>query len=542
MNGLDVEMGAGMINRTGRAGLAVGALLAALTAGTAAQRLALPDTRLAQAAKRDDLVGARALVRLGADVNGRETDGSTPLLWAAYQANIEMVRLLIAARAEVNAANRYGLTPLLQAARVGSMPIIEALVQAGATVDSTHPEGETPLMAAAAAGTADAVRLFIAKGVPVNATEDAAGQTALMWAAGEGHTAVVDVLLEAGADPNIVGRVTSLGRIRGDGGRMWVDFTSGGLTAAMFAARSGHGNVLRALARRGADLNRANPDGLTPLVLAVINDHADAAAALLEAGAQPDAGAMYETVHLHNLRTNETVGEATRPRPWNKNAVTPIELLTKMLDKGGDPMAVATHTLHGDTTGQPTPVNQSAFGRALQAQDIDALKVMIAKGANVNASNEAGTPLMTLMAGGGRFGGGFGAQPAAFRFPGQRSAAEAATLLIASGANVNAQRANGDTALHLAAAAGNVAMIQLLADHGAVFDITNAGGFTALDAAMGRQAPGGRAAAAGPGGRGGGPPQPQPQAIVLLRQLMKLPPLSPQEMPVPAPAGPRGGA
>jgi ankyrin repeat protein len=403
-------------------------------------------------------------------------------------------------------------------------------------------------MAAAAAGSADAVRLFIARGANVNARENAAGQTALMWAAGEGHAQVVRTLLEAGADANVVGRVTSLARLRGDGGRMWVDFTSGGLTAAMFAARSGQPEVIRLLADRGADLNRANPDGLTALLIAIINDHADAASALLDKGARPDEGAMFEVVNQHNLRTNETVGEATRPRPWNKNTVTQIELLSKMLDRGGDPMAISTHTLHADTTGQPTPVNQSAFGRALQAQDVDALKVMVAKGANVNLVGDAGTPLMTMMAGGGRFGGGFGAQPAAFRFAGVRSAPEAAKLLIAAGADVNLQRANGDTALHLAAAAGNVVMIQLLADSGAKFDIRNAGGFTALDAAMGRQAPGqGTPPARGgggapPGGRGGGAPQPQPQAIVLLRQLMGLPPLSPQEMPVAAPAGPRGGA
>jgi ankyrin repeat protein len=365
-----------------------------------------------------------------------------------------------------------------------------------------------------------------------------------MWAAGEGHAQVVATLLEAGADPDVVGRITSLPRQRGDGGRMWVDFTSGGLTAAMFAARSGEPDVIRLLADAGADLNRANPDGLTALLIAIINDHADAGSVLLDKGARPDENSMFEVVNLHNLRTNETVGEATRPRPWNKNTTSPIELLSKMLDKGGDPMAIATHTLHADTTGQPTPANQSAFARALQTQDVDALKVMIAKGANVNVLAEAGTPLMTLMAGGGRFGGGFGAQPAAFRFPGVRSAPEAAKLLIESGADVNAQRANGDTALHVAAAAGNVAMIQLLAEHGAKFDITNAGGFTALDAAMGRQAPGsGGPPARGGGspGRGGGPPQPQPQAITLLRQLMGLPPLAPEEMPRPAPAGPRGG-
>lgn len=513
---------------------------AAVVAWVSLPSAAAEDTRVAQAAKRDDAASVRALVRSGADVNGREADGSTALLWAAYQSNVEMVRLLIASRADVNAGNRYGVTPLLQAARVGHTGIVQALLAAGARLDVTQPEGETVLMAAAAAGSVDAVRLFLSRGADVNAREAAAGQTALMWAAGEGHVGVVQALLEAGADANVVGRVSVLTRGRGDGGRMWVDFTSGGLTAAMHAARGGHVGVIRLLAEHGADLNRANPDGLTPLLIAVINDHTDAAAELLVRGARPDAGAMYETVSLHNLRTNETVGEATRPRPWNRNTVNPLQLLTLMLEKGGDPMAVSDHTLHADTTGQPEPVNQSAFGRALQAQDVGALQVMIAKGANVNLMGPAGAPLMTLMAGGGRFGGGFGAQPAAFRHAGVRSAAEAARLLIDAGADVNAQRENGDTALHLAAAAGNVAMIQMLADSGARFDLKNVAGYTPLDAAMGRQAPGAAAPPRGGGPGRGGAPQPQPQAISLLRKLMGLPD-EPQAAPN-APGGGRGGA
>ena len=240
-----------------------------------------------------------------------------------------------------------------------SFPIIEALVGAGAKLDVSQPEGETPLMAVAAAGSVEAVRFLLARGAAIDARESAGGQTALMWASGEGHDDVVRALLEAGADPNVVGRVTVLPRLRGDGGRMWVDYTSGGLTAAMFAARGGHSEVLALLAAGGADLNRANPDGLTPLLIAVINDRADAAMTLLDKGADPNDGSMLEVVNLHNLRTNETVGEATRPRPWNVNKTTPIVLLEHMLNKGGDPMKVATHTLHADRSEERTSELQS---------------------------------------------------------------------------------------------------------------------------------------------------------------------------------------
>jgi ankyrin repeat protein len=490
-------------------------------------RAADADLRVVQAAKKDDLAGVRTLIRAKADVSAAEVDGSTALLWAAYHSNVEATRALLAAGAKVNVANRYGVTPLLQASRLGHMGIIEALVKAGADVHAPQAEGETPLMAAAAAGSADAVRLFVARGANVNAAETVQNQTALMWAAGEGHLDVVRVLLESGANPNQAGRVTGLQRIRGDGGRMWVDFTSGGLTPLMFAARHGHAEIARTLVDAGADVNARNPDGLTALIIAVINDRLDTAGVLLDKGADPNDGAMYEAVNLHNLRTNETIGEATRPRPRNQNTLTPLDVIGKMLDRGGDPMRNATHTLHADATGQPQPVNQSAFGRALQAQDVNALRLLIAKGANVNVANETGTALMSLMGGGGRFGGGFGAQPAAFRFAGPRSAPESVKLLLDAGADVHATRANGDTALHVAAAAGNLPVIQMLVDHGAKLDARNNGGFTPLDSAMGRQAPmpatGPPARGGGGGGGRGGGPQPQPQAIALLQKLMGLP-------------------
>lgn len=499
---------------------------------SSAPRAAEGDIRLLQAAKKDDVAAVRSVLTAEAEVNSKDVDGSTPVLWATYHSNLDIVRELIAAGADVNIANRYGVTPLLQASRLGNFPIIHVLVNAGADINAAQPEGETPLMAAAAAGAVDAVKVFIARGADVNTKERAQDQTALMWASGEGHLAVIDALLEAGADPNAVGRVTSLLRIKGDAGRMWVDHSSGGLTALMFAARQGHVNVAKRLIEADADVNRSNPDGLTPLVIAVINDHLDVAGVLLEQGANPNDGSLYEAVQLHNLRTNETIGEATRPRPKHQNTLTPLDLIARMLDCGGDPTRLAKHTLHTDSTGQPQPANQSAFGRALAAQDVGALRIMLAKGVDVNLAQDAGTPLMMLMAG-NRFGGGFGAQPGAFRFAGSRSITDAATLLFDAGADVNRTGGTGgETPLHVAARTGNVAMIQWLADRGATLDVPNAAGFTPLGVAMGKQAAAGPGAGGGDGGPGPRRGGPQPQAIMLLRQLMGLPPLSPEEMPV----------
>ena len=104
----------------------------------------------------------------GADVDARDDDGWTALMWAAQEGRADAVRLLIGA---------------------------------GADVDIDDDDGWTALMLAAGEGRADAVRLLIGAGADVNADDDD-GWTALMWAAQEGRTDTARLLMDAGADVN----------------------------------------------------------------------------------------------------------------------------------------------------------------------------------------------------------------------------------------------------------------------------------------------------------------------------------------------------
>src|SRR5690606_32588046 len=144
-----------------------------------------------RAASRGDLEGVRAALAAGGQVGATQNDGSSALLWAAYHADLEMTQLLLEAGADPNVANRYGVTPLLQASRTGDAPIVAALLAAGADVARTHPEGETALMGAARAGSVETVELLLEHGADPNARESFQEQTALMWAADEGHADVV---------------------------------------------------------------------------------------------------------------------------------------------------------------------------------------------------------------------------------------------------------------------------------------------------------------------------------------------------------------
>jgi ankyrin repeat protein len=479
---------------------------------------------LIDAARKGDSLAVRALLKERTDVNATEVDGSTALLWAAYRSDADTVKLLLAARAQVNAVNRYGMTPLLEACRNGNAEIVAALLKAGANTQAAVRLGETPLMAAAGAGNSAIVKLLIDAGADVNAREPEQDQTALMWAVDEGHLAVVQQLLAAGADPNTVARANTLrDDLLREGGRQMVSWSRGGLTPLMFAARNGHLDVARALVDAGAKLDVKTPDGLTPMLLAVVNDWTDLAALLLERGANPDDGSLHEAIVVHNLRRGATASDASRPRPDNLNTVEPLDLVARLLARGADPNLVVPYTLRADGFGVPTPTNASAYVKALQSQDVAAVRLMLdAKRVDPNAPTASGTlPLMevSVPARGGLFSG---AGEGGFRHAGDRGSVATAELLRVAGADVNGRNKAGETPLHRAAQNGEISMIKWLAKNGATLDAKSAAGLTPLDIAMGKRPP------AEPGARpefGGGPPRgPRPEVVAVLRELMGLPP------------------
>ena len=100
------------------------ALLVTLIALTSTTFAAGPDTRLAEAARREDRAAIRTLVKQKADVNATLVDGTTALHWAVEAEDLESVGLLISAGADVKAKNRYGVTPLYSAAVNGNARII----------------------------------------------------------------------------------------------------------------------------------------------------------------------------------------------------------------------------------------------------------------------------------------------------------------------------------------------------------------------------------------------------------------------------------
>jgi ankyrin repeat protein len=366
----------------------------------------------------------------------------------------------------------------------------------GADTSQAVREGETPLMAAARAGSLDAVRLLLEHGADANATESLENQTALMWATAEGHLPIVSALLEAGADPNLQARVSELKKRS-----MRADFPSGGLSALMWAARDGDEALVHRLIESGADVKLANGDGSTAMMLAIANDRFDMAAMLLELGADANDGSLFYAVEMHDAPTDWRARDGSRMRADHPNQLTALDLVERLLAAGADPNKPFSGQMHSASMCCDTKGNGTPFYRAAVAADVEALRLLIAAGADLETTPKpipgappmpfgdytGLTPLMAALSGGKGMlmAGGPGdireGKIGIFREPGNRTPADAVKLLLEAGANPNALSGGGDTALHLAAYGGHLEPIRELIAGGADPNVRDAKGLTPLE-------------------------------------------------------------
>ena len=225
------------------------------------------------------------------DLNGRDSKGATPLIWALKYGNYTLTRLLLeqedvdptlsderglapltqAAKpgdhslvalllerkgVDPNLADVRGRTPLSYAGEYGHDNVVKVLMERGdVNPDSSGKYGRTPLSFAAWSGNEGAVKLFLEHGDVNSDSPDNYGQTPLLWAARSGHEGIITLLLEReGVNPD-----TS-------------DIYS--QTPLLWAARSGHeGAVKLLLYRKDLNPNSPNTKGRTPLSFAASSGH-----------------------------------------------------------------------------------------------------------------------------------------------------------------------------------------------------------------------------------------------------------------------------
>jgi len=449
----------------------------------AASSYAADAVQAADAAEHRDIEALRSLIKQRANVNEAQPDGTTALHWAAHWNDLDAVNLLLRAGANAKASNRYGATPLSEAAALGNAAIIEALLKAGADPKTlTTQDGETVLMTAARAGNADAVRALLEHGADVNAVEHYKGQTALMWAAAEHHPDVVKLLLDHGADWKVVSfdRETKLPKL--SAASSVTPFARGGVTAFLFAAREGDIESARVMLDAGVDINQADVDGTNALVFSIMNQHYTFAKFLLDRGADPNKldvkgrGALYAAVDIRNE------DYSAMPSRKEDDPLPSLEIVKALLAHGANPNVQLTKNLPGrsgmDSGDTTLDEGATPLMRAARAGDSAAMRVLLEKGADPKLTTKDGNTAFMFAAGVG------------YRDKNTRGteseALEALKVALAQGPDVNQGNLKGETALHGAALRGADSIVQFLVEHGAKLDVKTKQGFTPLDVAMGK--------------------------------------------------------
>jgi ankyrin repeat protein len=131
------------------------------------------------AARSGDAVQIKRLLEAGADHATADEAGETALMHAAHGGHFAAVQVLIAAGADINAKAQQGWTALAKAAYNGEtgrgyVEVVEVLHQAGASLDERIFFGITPLMLAAGGGDAAVVEWLINAGADVLANNGGA--------------------------------------------------------------------------------------------------------------------------------------------------------------------------------------------------------------------------------------------------------------------------------------------------------------------------------------------------------------------------------
>lgn len=417
---------------------------------------------LVEAVRLGRIKEVQRLLDKGADVNG-VSSGRTPLLEAAWRGNVEIAQLLLRRGANIHAKDNSGQTVMDTAVVAGSEKMIQLLLNHGAelTFEGAVIIGDVETVRRSVTGVAGPVnrlRSMVSSKhrVGVNAF-GIGGCPILLRAAGRGHTEVVKVLLDNGADPNLRSNWTGCG------------------TALSAAARNGHTTIVKMLLDKGADVNYAEPFDHKPLYAAVYSNSVETVKILLERNAQVKAGSRTTPEQrAANVMPFQNPPAPSRRGPsaatllqiagWRGNP----EMIKLLKDHGAEITSLTIAAILGDMVevkrfvNQGADVNETGEGSdtpltgAARRGHTEVARFLLEKGADVNK---------------GRDHDGW----TALRGAAQRGHKDTVQLLLDNGANVDERDEKLWTALMGAAWEGRLEIVKLLLDRGADVNARNKG-------------------------------------------------------------------
>ncbi|KAL8645639.1 MAG: hypothetical protein Q9226_007208, partial [Calogaya cf. arnoldii] len=276
----------------------------------------------------------RLLLDKGANISAENHEGLTGLYWAANNGHPGTVQLLLKNKANCKPRDKVGWTSLHRAAFNGHTGVVRTLLDNDADIEATDTTQWTALMRAATTGNVAVTRLLLSKSANPD-VRDMEGCTPLHHAAAFGHSQIVRLLLECGAD------------LEAKDNERW--------TVLHQAAWNGHEKTIRYVLKKGADIGAKADNGWTALHQATWNGHRAVVKRLLEEGADfnetDDEGetALHQAAWRgHHVLTKLLLEHGAHPNPRDRTGQAPlhqaasngsIAVVTLLLERGADPRA-----------------------------------------------------------------------------------------------------------------------------------------------------------------------------------------------------------
>jgi len=356
----------------------------------------------------------------------------TALHVAAEHNQTEVVKLLLTHGAAVDTRDNRGATPLILAAKYGSKEMITCLLQAKADINITPRRQDLyPLLhRMVMSGDIEMIKYVLDHGGNINIRSYADGRTALHIAAS----------IEDGSNIN-----PATGN--------W--YYGGPIDAATGKPHLLPGSeIITLLLKRGANIEARNAVGETPLFSAIRSNQVKNAALLLDKGANLQALDGYGRTALFHARDETSVFFLVKTMKMDVNS---IELVNGSTPLQCAQLAAVKRALIacGATTTVPAPTQSEdalSIFRAVQSGDNAETKRLLAKNPQLIHAQEST---------------GHGWQSWGNTLLHEASSVEVASTLLAAGANINQKNYGDFTPLHIAARAGNVALVRFFIAKGA---------------------------------------------------------------------------
>lgn len=492
-------------------------------------------TALMFAAASGNVAAVKALVEKGADLAAKEKAmGQTPLMFAAVGGRTDVVKFLTGRGADVKAATkvvdvnaftREAQEAFAAAVAGGTPPTPKSGEEGKADDAAAAPPADAATQAAKAAGLGGATTLGAPISAPSTSTasapeksgkkaktlKDAPPRVALNPpppAATAPSPAATPAPSPAPKKPQVAGV---------DRPYFYNEMVAatGGMTPLHLAVRQGQTETVKALLDAGADINFVSAgDKTSPLLMATINGQFDLALYLLERGADPRLASDNGVTPLYAAVNVQWAPKALYPQPraHMQQKASYLDLMKALIEKGAVVDArlkkkVWYSGYNFDLSGVDE-TGATPFWRAAYASDVDAMKLLVAHGAdpNIRTMKAAGRPrtgdgqretkdvsglppvptggpaITALQAAAGvGYGEGFAANSHRFAPGGMLAAVR--YLVEELKADVNVADHEGNTALHHAAARGDNEMIKYLVSKGADVMAVTREGRTTVDMA-----------------------------------------------------------